>query len=132
METLEKTYAGINVDCNGEGYLTKFSQWNKEVGLEIAKEEGITMTDRHWEVIKYLQDQYKNEVPLSIRKVGKSGVVTIKEFYDLKLNKHIQLIIHPYGGHNGFITGFKLQSWYEKRIIDLFDQKCGKTEEYYG
>ncbi len=83
METLEKTYAGINVDCNGEGYLTKFSQWNKEVGLEIAKEEGITMTDRHWEVIKYLQDQYKNEVPLSIRKVGKSGVVTIKEFYDL-------------------------------------------------
>lgn len=83
METLEKTYAGINVDCNEEGYLTKFSQWNKEVGLEIAKEEGITMTDRHWEVIKYLQDQYKNEVPLSIRKVGKSGVVTIKEFYDL-------------------------------------------------
>ena len=83
METLEKTYAGINVDCNEEGYLTNFGQWNKEVGFEIAKEEGIAMTERHWEVIKYLQDQYKNEVPLSIRKVGKSGVVTIKEFYDL-------------------------------------------------
>lgn len=83
METLEKTYAGISVDCNEEGYLTNFSQWNKAVGNDIAKEEGITMTDRHWEVINYLQDQYKNEVPLSIRKVGKSGVVTIKEFYDL-------------------------------------------------
>ena len=83
METLEKTYAGINVDCNEEGYLTDFNQWNKEVGLEIAKEEGITMTDEHWKVIAYLQDQYKKEVPLSIRKVGKSGVVDIKEFYRL-------------------------------------------------
>jgi tRNA 2-thiouridine synthesizing protein E len=83
METMEKTYAGINVDCNEQGYLTNFSQWNKEVGLEIATEEGITMTDRHWEVITFLQDQYKNEVPLSIRKVGKSGVVDIKEYYEL-------------------------------------------------
>jgi tRNA 2-thiouridine synthesizing protein E len=83
METMEKTYAGTNVDFNEQGYLTNFSQWNKEVGLEIAKEEGITMTDRHWEVITYLQDQYKNEVPLSIRKVGKSGVVDIKEYYEL-------------------------------------------------
>ncbi len=80
---MEKTYAGINVDYNEQGYLTNFSQWNKEVGLEIAKEEGITMTDRHWEVIAFLQDQYKNEVPLSIRKVGKSGVVDIKEYYEL-------------------------------------------------
>jgi len=83
METMEKTYAGINVDLNEQGYLTNFSQWNKEVGLEIAKEEGITMTDSHWKVIAYLQDQFKNEKALSIRSVGKSGVVSIKEFYQL-------------------------------------------------
>ena len=83
METMEKTYAGINVDLNEQGYLTNFSQWNKEVGLEIAKEEGITMTDDHWKVIAYLQDQFKNEKALSIRSVGKSGVVSIKEFYQL-------------------------------------------------
>jgi len=75
--------AGINLELTEDGYLKDFSQWNKEVGLEIAKEEGITMTDRHWDVIKYLQDQYKNEKPLSIRSVGKSGVVSIKEFYEL-------------------------------------------------
>lgn len=83
METMEKTYAGVNIDLNEQGYLTNFNQWNKEVGLEIAKEEGITMTNRHWEVIAYLQDQFKNEKPLSIRSVGKSGVVSIKEFYEL-------------------------------------------------
>lgn len=80
METMIK---GINLNLTEDGYLKDFSQWNKEVGLEIAKEEGITMTDRHWDVIKYLQDQYKNEKPLSIRSVGKSGVVSIKEFYEL-------------------------------------------------
>jgi hypothetical protein len=32
----------------------------------------------------------------------------------------------------GFIAGFKLQSWYENRIIKLFDQIGGKMEEYYG
>lgn len=77
METLE------NITLNPEGYLTDFSQWTPEVGENIAHDEGIEMTDEHWNVIHYLQDQFKKEVPLSIRKVGKSGVVTIKEFYAL-------------------------------------------------
>lgn len=80
---MEKSLASINIERNNEGYLTNFQQWNKEVGLELAKEEGIVMTERHWEVIAFLQDQYKKEIPLSVRKIGKSGVLTIKEFYEL-------------------------------------------------
>ncbi len=34
-----KTYAGITVDVNEEGYFTNSSQWTKEIGAEIAKEE---------------------------------------------------------------------------------------------
>ncbi len=79
----EKTIAGYVVECNDQGYLTDPNQWNKEIGLEIAKAEEINMTDKHWEVIDYLRDQVKQEVPLTIRKVGKSGVVDIKEFYQL-------------------------------------------------
>ena len=70
--------------------------------------------------------------PTTIITAEDDPIIPIKDFYDLKLNKHIQLIIHSYGGHNGFITGFKLQSWYENRIIKLFDQICGKMEENYG
>jgi tRNA 2-thiouridine synthesizing protein E len=80
---VEKTLAGKTVQVNEEGYLTDFSQWTREVGDEIAKEEGIVMTPRHWEVISYLQEQHKQEVALSIRRIGKSGVVDIKEFYTL-------------------------------------------------
>jgi len=41
------------------------------------------MTEKGWEVIAWIQEQYRNEIPLTIRKVGKSGVTDIKEFYAL-------------------------------------------------
>jgi predicted alpha/beta-fold hydrolase len=72
------------------------------------------------------------DTPLTIVTAEDDPIIPIKDFYDLKLNKHIRLVIHPHGGHNGFITGFRLQSWYENMIIRLFDQICGKMEEYYG
>jgi len=80
---MEKVIAGKNIAVNAEGYLTDFSQWDKNVAIEIAKESNIELTDRHWEVINYLQTEHKNQVPLSIRKIGKSNVIDIKEFYAL-------------------------------------------------
>lgn len=72
-----------NVDVNEEGYLTDFSQWTKEIGNTIAEECEISMTDRHWEVVDYLQGKHKNDETLSIRGIKRSGVVDIKEFYGL-------------------------------------------------
>ena len=80
---MEKLIAGKTIEVNEEGYLKNFSQWNKEVGEEIAKEVKVPLSARHWQVIDYIQDEFKKEVPLSIRKIGKSGVVDIKEFYSL-------------------------------------------------
>jgi tRNA 2-thiouridine synthesizing protein E len=80
---MEKQIAGKTIDVNEEGYLTNFSQWETAVGEAIATESNINLTPRHWEVINYLQNEFKNESPLSIRKIGKSGVVDIKEFYTL-------------------------------------------------
>lgn len=74
---------GTAVNVNEEGYLTDFGQWNQAIGTELAAEAEINMSPRHWEVISYLQREFKNDVPLSIRKIGKSGVVDIKEFYQL-------------------------------------------------
>ena len=79
----ERTYAGVAVKCNEEGYLEDLNQWSKDLAVDIANDEGIQLEEKHWEVIEYLQDQYKKEIPITIRKVGKSGVVNIKEFYAL-------------------------------------------------
>ena len=80
---MEKMIAQKSISVNEEGYMTDFAQWTKEVGEEIAKESNIVLTPKHWEVIDYIQKEFKNETPLTIRKIGKSGVVDIKEFYAL-------------------------------------------------
>lgn len=80
---MEAVLAGIKVITTEDGYLEDFSLWNKEMGEEIAKNEAIEMTDRHWEVITWIQEQIKAEKSLSVRGIKKSGVVDIKEFYAL-------------------------------------------------
>ncbi|MEZ4875313.1 MAG: TusE/DsrC/DsvC family sulfur relay protein [Flavobacteriaceae bacterium] len=80
---MKKNIAQTEIEVNEEGYMTDFSQWNKEVGVGLAKEQGIDMTDRHWDVINYIHDMYKKDEPLSIRGIKKSGILDIKEFYDL-------------------------------------------------
>ncbi|MBL7781752.1 MAG: TusE/DsrC/DsvC family sulfur relay protein [Saprospiraceae bacterium] len=79
----ERIIAGTPVNVNEEGFMTDFKQWNQSIGTELAGEASLTLTPRHWQVIEYLQTEYRNESPLSIRKIGKSGVVDIKEFYQL-------------------------------------------------
>ena len=75
--------AGLNVDLNEEGYLTDASQWNKDVAAEIAKEEEVELTDKHFELLEFLRKQHGDGVDITIRKVGKSGIVDIKGFYTL-------------------------------------------------
>ncbi len=80
---MDKQLAGLEISVDEEGYLTDFSQWTRDVGEEIAKEEGIEMTDEHWKVIEFIRESFRNKEPLSIRSLGKRGPVTIKEFYAL-------------------------------------------------
>jgi TusE/DsrC/DsvC family sulfur relay protein len=78
-----KTYAGVNVNVSEEGFLTDPSQWNKDIAAEIAKEEGIEMTEKHFQVIEFLREQYSKGANLTIRMVGKSGITDIKGLYEL-------------------------------------------------
>ncbi len=80
---MEKTINGKQVAVNEEGYLTNFDQWDEEIGETLAAEANISLTPRHWEILKYLQSEHKSQSPLSIRRIGKSGIVDIKEFYQL-------------------------------------------------
>lgn len=80
---MEKVIAGKTIHVNEEGFMTDFKEWDNNIGEALAAENEISLSPRHWEVLSYLQNEWKNEVPLSIRKIGKSGVVDIKEFYVL-------------------------------------------------
>lgn len=80
---MEKQILGKVIDVNEEGFMSDFHQWNREIGEALAKENGIELTPRHWEVLNYIQTQFNEGIPLSIRKIGSSGVLDIKEFYQL-------------------------------------------------
>jgi len=72
-----------NVEVNEEGYLNDPAQWTEEVAAEIAKTLNISLSDKHWEVIRYIRNKFEAGEALSIRRVGKSGIVDIKQFYQL-------------------------------------------------
>lgn len=78
-----KEFTNVALNVNEEGYLIDFSEWTREIGELIAEEHGISMTDEHWEVIEYIQQQVANNQPLSIRGIKKSGIIDIKKFYEL-------------------------------------------------
>jgi len=79
----EKTLAGKTVEVTDEGYLVNREDWDKEVAAEMAQEDGIELTDKHYEVLEYLREQEAAGVTLTIRKVGKSGITDIKGLYQL-------------------------------------------------
>ncbi|MHC1705518.1 MAG: TusE/DsrC/DsvC family sulfur relay protein [Tenuifilaceae bacterium] len=79
----DKNYAGFTISVTDEGYLIDPKQWSKEIALEIAKEEGITLTEKHFAVIDYLRDRVMKGEALTIRSIGKSGIIDTKGFYEL-------------------------------------------------
>ncbi len=54
------TVAGEVLECDGDGYLLE-PDYRDETAVAIAAAEGIELTDAHWEVIRFLQDEYQRE-----------------------------------------------------------------------
>jgi tRNA 2-thiouridine synthesizing protein E len=79
----EKTIAGVTVNLTEDGYLTDPSQWTREIAAEMAREYDIELTDQHFAVIDYIREKYHSGEALTIRAVGKSGIVDIEGLYTL-------------------------------------------------
>ena len=79
----QKIFAGVTVDVTDEGYFTNPAQWTREIATEIAREENIQLTDKHFEVLNFVRDRFTKGEALTIRSVGNSGIIDIKGFYGL-------------------------------------------------
>ena len=66
-------------------------------------------------------------IPATVITAADDPIIPVSDFYDLLPNEHLALVIHPHGGHNGFITGFNLHSWYEMAIVTIFDAIVQRT-----
>lgn len=50
-------------------------------------------------------------------------IIPVEDFTKLQLNPQVRLIIHEYGGHNGFLTGLHTNRWYEPFILECVNLK---------
>jgi TusE/DsrC/DsvC family sulfur relay protein len=78
-----KNYNGQQIEVNDEGYMLDSEKWNRNIAIAIAKEEGLELSDRHFKVIDYIREKIREGEALSLRRIGKSGIVDIKELYQL-------------------------------------------------
>lgn len=78
-----KVLGGKSVEVTDEGYLVNPQDWSEQVAIDIAKEEGITLTDKHFQVLNYLRQKFLAGENLTIRAINKSGIVDVKGFYEL-------------------------------------------------
>ena len=51
---------GKTIETTDNGYLVNLEDWNEDVAKAIAENEGITLSDKAWEIINYLRDEYFN------------------------------------------------------------------------
>lgn len=78
------TIAGAEVHVDDEGFMTEYEEWNEDVAKQLAANIGIELTDRHWEVIGFLRQDFKaeGETP-TLRRVTNVGGFPTKELFTL-------------------------------------------------
>ncbi|WP_116115813.1 TusE/DsrC/DsvC family sulfur relay protein [Austwickia chelonae] len=78
------TIAGRDIEVNDEGFLTDPTQWDEALGAELASLIGVEMSERHWEVIRFLRRDHssRGETP-TLRRVATEGGFPTKELFDL-------------------------------------------------
>jgi tRNA 2-thiouridine synthesizing protein E len=78
------TIGGVQVDVDQEGFLTDPEQWTEELAETLAANIGIELTDRHWEVIRFLRKDYVDQgETATLRRVTNLGGFPTKELFQL-------------------------------------------------
>jgi len=53
-------FNGQTIETTATGYLVNLEDWSKELAEQIAVEEGVELTQKHWDLIDFLRDEYIN------------------------------------------------------------------------
>jgi TusE/DsrC/DsvC family sulfur relay protein len=80
-----KEIAGKTVQVNDEGFMTNPSEWNKDIAVVLASEEGINdLTDNHWKIIDFCrQSASESGAAPTLRQITSGAGVTTKDLFNL-------------------------------------------------
>ncbi|MET0026845.1 MAG: TusE/DsrC/DsvC family sulfur relay protein [Candidatus Thiodiazotropha sp.] len=51
---------GKTIEADANGYLVDQADWSEDVAKAIADEEGVSLSEKAWDIINYLRDEYFN------------------------------------------------------------------------
>jgi len=60
VEIMSIEIDGKTIETSATGYLTNLEEWNEELAAKIAEDENIELTDKHWDLINFLRDEFIN------------------------------------------------------------------------
>ena len=85
----------LGAEVDEEGYLLKESDWTPEIAKSMSEEDGIELSLEHWEVINFLQEDYKEyEFAPAVRVLTKA---IAKKLGNGKGNSRYLYSLFPYG-----------------------------------
>ncbi len=50
------TVGGREISLDEQGFLVDPEQWNEEVAKFLAEQEGVELTDTHWDILSFMRD----------------------------------------------------------------------------
>ena len=72
------------IEFDDDGFMVDESAWSDEIAKAIADALEVTLSDRHWEVIKYDRSEFENNgEPPTLRRITQQTDVSMKEMYQL-------------------------------------------------
>jgi tRNA 2-thiouridine synthesizing protein E len=78
------TLAGHQFSVDDEGFLTDPAQWSAELADVLAAQIGITLTDAHWEAIRFLRRDFSVQgQTATLRRIATVGGIPIKTLFEL-------------------------------------------------
>ena len=76
---------GRKFEVDGDGFLRNPEIWDEEVARLFAAKDGTgALTDKHWAVINYIREYWKeNDMAPMVRKLCQNAGVRLREIYEL-------------------------------------------------
>ena len=51
-------YEGNTIETNANGHLENVEDWNEGIAALLADQEGIELTDKHWDLMNFLREEF--------------------------------------------------------------------------
>lgn len=62
-------------------------------------------------------------LPLTLIMSEDDPIISVDDFRKAEINNNVELIIHPYGGHCGYIQNLKFDSWYQDKLLEMINSE---------